>query len=329
MKRFFILMGMALFCVSGVFAVEETLIDFAELIDDYQGENKATIIDFSTVAGTTYTDEEKAAMKTSLFVPNWEVELASSSSTVENNRYSYIKAVQVKDDATKFAGEQILGVRIHFPEGAFNSYALIKPPFTIPGYATSSVDEEAVKGGQFDNYGVVKNVGVIKSIKVNVLGRNFPNGFGLIIRDENNNKKMVFMTYLDFDGWRELQWNNPNYITDVRNRELRQYPLYPKSAPSVALESLVFFKDSQQEGGDFVSYVKDVKVVFDNAIRDDIDSDVNDEDVWGILADREESRRNAELQRLGHVQVLRYLESKKMDKSDEEEENTEAETATE
>ena len=61
-----------------VFAEETVMINFSDLVDDFQGENKATLMDFSTIAGTRYTDEEKAAMQTSLLVPNWEVELTSS-----------------------------------------------------------------------------------------------------------------------------------------------------------------------------------------------------------------------------------------------------------
>ncbi|MBI9098973.1 MAG: flagellar filament outer layer protein FlaA [Spirochaetaceae bacterium] len=328
MKRFFALVGIALFFVSSVFAEESVLIDFAELVDDYQGQNKATLMDFSSVAGTRYTDEEKAAMQTSLYIPNWEVRLSSSSRTVLNDSKSYVRPVITGDEATKFAGEQIMGVRIHFPLGTFNSNAIVRPPFEIPAYATNVVDEEAKRGDQFNGYGVVKNVGVIKTVKANVLGRNFPMGFSVLLRDDKEEVQTIFMSYLDFDGWRELQWNNPNYITQVRNRELNTFPLYPRNTPAVTLEGILFTRDAQQEGGDFISYVKDIKIVYDLAVRDDIDKDVDDEATWGILADREESRRNAELKRLGNLQVLRYLEGKKMDTSASTSDSEEAEVTT-
>lgn len=314
MKRFFALVGIALL-VSSVFAEESVLIDFAALVDDYQGQNKATLMDFSSVAGTRYTDEEKAAMQTSLYIPNWEVKLSSSSRTVLNDSKSYVLAVTTGDQAAKFAGEQIMGVRIHFPLGSFNSNAIVRPPFEIPAYATSSVDANAKRGDQFNGYGVVKNVGVLKSVKVNVLGRNFPMGMSILLRDDREQVSEIFMSYLDFDGWRELQWNNPNYITQVRNREILTYPLYPRNTPSVTLDGILFKRDASQEGGDFISYIKDITVIYDQAVRADIDKDVDDEAVWGILADREEARRNAELKRLGNLQVLRYLEGKKMDSS--------------
>ena len=308
-------MFLALFVVTGfVFAEETVMINFSDLVDDFQGENKATLMDFSTVAGTRYTDEEKAAMQTSLLVPNWEVKLTSSSQTVVNNSLSYILAVPVNNDVNNFAsaGDQLMGVRVHFPEAKFNGYATIAPPFAIPAYATSSVDDNAVRGDQFTGYGVVKNVGVLKSVKVRVYGMNFPMGFGLILRDENENKQSIFMSYLDFDGWRELEWQNPNYIAEVRNREIKNIPLYPRSAPSLTLDGIYIYRDAMQEGGDFISYIKDITLTYDQAVVDVLNSDIDHESTWSILSDREEARRNAELKRLGNVQVLRYLEEQKM-----------------
>ncbi len=315
MKRFFALVGIAFFFVSSVFAEESVLIDFAELVKDYQEQNKATMMDYSSVAGTRYTDEEKAAMQTSLFIDNWEVRLSSSSRTVLNDSKSYVAAVTAGDNARQYAGEQLMGIRIHYPLGTFNSNATVKPPFNIPAYATHPTEEGAVRGEQFNNYGVVKNVGVLKTIKVNVLGRNFPMGLSILLRDDKQEVKKYFITYLDFEGWKEIQWTNPNYIVKVRDRELRSFPQYPRSVPSLTLEGLLFTRDAMQEGGDFISYIKDISIIYDQAIRTDIDKDVDDEAVWGILEAREESRRSAEMKRVGNVQVLRYLEGKKMDQS--------------
>jgi hypothetical protein len=51
--------------------------------------------------------------------------------------------------------------------------------------------------------------------------------------------------------------------------------------------------------------------VYDKAVLS-LERDIDDESTWGILQKREEARRNAELKRLGNIQVLRYLEQKKM-----------------
>jgi hypothetical protein len=312
MKKILVFLAAILIISGAAFAEESVLIDFNDLLDDYQGEHQGTLVDFSSVAGTRFTEEEKAAMNTSLFVPNWDVELSSSSRTVTNDRYSYVRAVTVGENAAQFAGNQVMGVRVHYPEGTFNSYAWVKPPFAIPAYATSPVVEDAPRGDQFTGFGVVKNVGVIKNVKVNVYGMNYPMGMAVVLRTENEETQQLPMGYLNFDGWRELTWNNPNYITEVRNREIKKYPLYPRSAPSVTLDSLQFYRDAMQEGGDFIVYVKDIVVTYDQAIIQDVDTDLNHEEVWGILAQREEERRNAELSRLGNLQVLRYLEEQKM-----------------
>lgn len=322
MKQFSILLLVLLVGVSlNMYADTSVLLDFSTLtVDTDFGENEATVVDFSHQAGTGFTDEERAAMKTSLAIDNWEVNLASSAQTVSNMSRSMTKPVQVNDDAQRFPGETVLGVRVHFPTEPFNSYAVVQPPFEIPAYmqrttvqgdGTIVEDETDLRGSKFDGYGVVKNVGVVKSISVNVYGSNFPNGFGVILKDQNNVEQNIFMSYLKFDGWRELVWNNPNYIDEVRDREITRYPLYPRAEPMRKLMGLVFYKDAAQEGGDFITYVKDITITYDKATLD-TQRDINEEEIWGILGEREQSRRTAEFARLGNLQVLRYLERQKM-----------------
>ena len=329
MKRFSLIMLGLIFVLSiPVFADTSVLLDFATLAPDTDfGENEATLVDFSEQAGTGFTDEERNAMKTSLAVENWEVALASSSRSVNNLRKSMTKAVLVNDDAVKFAGEMVLGVRIHFPEDPYNSFALVRPPFEIPAYMKRTVlqsdgtmieDDQDLTGSKFDGYGVVKNIGVVKSISVNVYGSNFPNGFGIILKDQNNREQQVFMNYLQFDGWRELVWNNPNYVTEIRDRELKNYPLYPRSEPMRKLVGLIFYKDAAQQGGDFIAYVKDITITYDRALLE-TSRDINEEEVWGILGEREVARRTYEFSKLGNLQVLRYLEGKKMHREPEDE----------
>jgi hypothetical protein len=219
------------------------------------------------------------------------------------------------------ANKKILGVRIHFPTEPFNSWAMVQPPFDIPAYADKDAlqgtrmvvaDADRGKGEKFDGFGVVKNVGVLKSLSITVYGANFPNGLGVVVADQDGNEQTIFMDYLAFDGWRTLTWDNPNYISDVRNRELRKFPLYPKGEPYLKLVGIVIYRDAAQEGGDFVTYIHDIGITYDKAIMDTT-RDINDEAIWGILQQRNEARRLAELKRLGNVQVLRFLEQQKMD----------------
>ena len=265
-------------------------------------------------------------MKTSLALENWEVLLSSSSRTVFNQQRSLTRQVSVKDEAKRFAGEIVMGVRVHFPIENYNAWAMVKPPFEIPLYMQKTVveddgtlvpDPEDSRGSKFNSIGVVKNVGVIKSISLNILGLNFPMGCEIVLKDQNNDEKAMFMSYLNFDGWRTLTWSNPNYITEVKNREIKRYPLYPTATPAVKLQGLRFFRDRVQDGGDFITYIKDISIVYDKAVLT-LDTDVNNEGVWGILSEREESRRNAEFAKLGEIQILRHLEKQKMHQEEEE-----------
>ncbi len=335
MKRLFIMIVLALFVAAAAsFADETVLIDFTKLTADttlgkaaQPNENAATLVDFSTVAGASFTDEEKAAMKTSLALMNWDVVLASSSRTNDNQSVSFTREAALKPTAKPFNGEEmankkVLGIRIHFPVASFNSWAIIQPPFDIPAFQDKDTlqgdklvvaDADKGLGGKFENgYGVIKNVGIIKSVSITVYGSNFPNGLGIVLEDQDAVQTTVFMDYLQFDGWKNLVWDNPNYITEVRNREIRRFPLYPKSEPFVKLAGLIIYRDGTQEGGDFITYLKDISITYDKAVLS-TERDINDEAIWGILQERAEARRVAELKRVGNLQVLRYIEKLKMD----------------
>jgi len=316
-----------------LYAEESTLIDFTKLAadttlgtDKTPSENGATLVDYSGVAGASFTADEKAAMKSSLALNNWEVVLASSARTITNTSQSFTKEASTSASAKPFNGEdmanrKILGVRVHFPNEPFNSYAIIEPPFDIPAYADKSTlqgtelktaDADLGQGAKFDGFGVVKNVGALKSLSMTVYGSNFPNGIAVTVSDQDGKEQTIFLDYLQFDGWRTLTWNNPDYVSDVRARELKKYPLYPVGEPYLKLESIDIYRDATEMGGDLVTYVKDIKITYDKAILD-TQRDINDESVWHILQARNETRRLAELKRLGNVQVLRYLEKQKMD----------------
>ncbi len=324
MKRIFILIAITL-CVAGVlFAEEAVLIDFSKLAadilpnkDNVPTQNRATMMDFSNVAGGSFTAEQKSLMKTSLAIANWDVILASSSRTLQNQ----VKSYTLEAPSKQFG--KVMGVRVHFPVEPFNSWARIQPPFEIPAFEVMTQvsddgtiqppteEDKASKFTRFENgYGVVKNVGTIKSIAVDVYGLNFPHALSVILIDTDGNEKIIPMGYLKFDGWGELRWNNPQYVENVRNRELRLYPLYPRSTPFVKFGGFLVQRDAAQEGGDFIGYFKDVKIIYDKAVID-TERDIEDESLWNIIRDRETQRKAFEMSRFGQAQVLRYLESQK------------------
>ena len=332
MKKTFILVAMAFLLMGAVAVAEEAIIiDFAllnaDIIADPNGkmtQNRRTVMDYGKVAGASYTDEQKALMRTSLALEQWDVELNSSAQNPLSVATSTIKEAEVRAEGEKFAGQKLMGVRILFPEWTNNANAKIKPGFLIPAYEKmaqvddqgnlqepTAEDKASGKSRFEDGYGIVRNTGVIKSIAVNTYGMNFPHGLYVLLRDQNNVVKRYFMGYLLFDGWREMIWSNPSYIANVKSRELRLYPVYPTALPHVAFEGFLITRDAAHDGGDAIAYFKDVKIIYDKAVLTTV-RDFADEDLWGIQEERETKRKKIEVEKFGHTQVLRFLEQEKM-----------------
>lgn len=331
MKKTFVFLAMAFFMLSAVVAEEAIVIDFAllnaDIIADKAGnptQNRRTVMDFGVVAGASYTAEQKALMRTSLAIGEWEVVLNSSSKNPTTISLSKTAESKVSDEARNFKGQILMGVRINFPEWMNNSSADIRPPFYVPAYEPMATvndegnvqepteEEKASQKSRFeDGYGVVKNVGVIKSIAVNTYGMNFPHGLYVLVRNEHGEVKRYFMGYLLFDGWREMIWSNPSYVTQVKSREIRLYPAYPTALPYVAFDGFSITRDGSHDGGDFVGYFKDVKVIYDKAVLNTV-RDFADENIWGIQTTRDIERKQVEVRRFGGTQVLRYIEKEKM-----------------
>ncbi|MBQ9237979.1 MAG: flagellar protein, partial [Treponema sp.] len=151
MKRTFCVITAALLLAgAGVFAEESMLIDFtlleADAVNDDAGQptqNGHTAMDYSVAAGATFTEDQKNLMKTSLALPEWEIELNSSARNVTAVSLSTVVAAPVKASAdVPFAGKEVMGVRIVFPEWNSNANARIKPPFEIPAYEPLASSDE-------------------------------------------------------------------------------------------------------------------------------------------------------------------------------------------
>ena len=105
-------------------------------------------------------------------------------------------------------------------------------------------------------------------------------------------------------------------MSDVRNREIRIFPLYPKTVPFVKFDGFIISRDAAADGGDFVAYFKDVKILYDKAVLDG-SQDIDNESVWGIVAQKEAERKLFESRRFGHDQVMRYIERQKQENKSE------------
>lgn len=331
MKRtLFLTAAVMLLAGTFAFAKESTLIDFtlldADTVADENGnptENSRTVMDYSVAAGATFTSDQKSLMKTSLALPRWEVELNSSARNVEAIAYSQVVAAPVKDTAdVPFAGSNVMGVRVIFPTWNNNANARIVPPFEIEAYEPLSdadengnrlqpTDEQKGKYLFEEGYGLVKNVGTLKSIAVTTMGMNYPHQLYVLLKDNDGVERRYLMGNLYFDGWKTLQWNNPDYISEVRTREIRVYPIYPRGLPFVKFCGFQVTRDASHIGDNFIGYFKDVKIIYDLAVLS-ADRDIDDEDLWGIIGKKEQARQNNEMSRFGNKQVNRFIEQEKM-----------------
>ena len=324
MKRMIILVVIAAVISGMLYAEEAVLIDFTKLTADINvkrsaadqatdpNQNRHTVMDYGQSMSSTYTEDQKALMKTSLAIQNWDVVFNSSAETITNASNTFTR----ESPSNRFG--TVMGVRIHYPLGPSYAKAIIKPPFEIPAYEGGEVDDSGtiqdsssngITGpSRFeDGYGILKNVGTIRSVSVQVYGLNFPHGLNIILIDSEGNEKICFMGYLNFDGWAELTWNNPQYIFEVRNRDLRLYPLYPWTTPFIKFGGFRLDRDADAIGGDFISYFKEVKVIYDKAVLD-AERDIDDEGIWNIIWQRESEKRLLEMEKFGQAQLLRFLD---------------------
>ena len=330
MKRTFMVITAAVFLAgSFAFARESTVIDFslltADAVADENGnptQNARTVMDYAKAAGSSWTSDQKALMKTSLALNQWEVELNSSAKEPVALATSRTVAAPVNQSANvPFAGQNVLGAYVLFPKWAHNASAKIVPPFQIQAYEPlSDADANGNRQAQtdeqrgqylFDNgYGVVRNVGTLKSVAVTTFGDNYPHKLYVLLGDQDGVSRRYYMGTLLFDGWKTLVWNNPNYLSDVRAREIRVYPIYPRGLPYVKFEGFQITRDAADDGGHYVGYFKDVKIIYDLAVLS-TDRDINEEDLWGIIAQEEKIRQDREMANFGTKQVNRYLEQSK------------------
>jgi len=328
MKRIIILITVALFSAGMLFAEEAVLIDFSLLTADIRvnlsetdqetrpNQNRRTVMDYGQVAGGSFTPSQRALMKTSLAIENWDIVFNSSAQTIQSMANTFTREAPSRQWGT------VMGARIHYPLNPSYAKATIRPPFEIPAYepmaevSDDGMIQEPTSDGiigpsRFENgYGVVKNVGTIRSVAANVYGLNFPHGLNVILLDSEGNERTVFLGYLNYDGWAELTWNNPQYIFEVRNRDLRLFPLYPQTMPFVKFGGFRLDRDADHIGGDFIVYFKDVKIIYDKAVLD-TERDISDEAVWGIINQRETARKVFEMERFGHNQNLRFLDNQR------------------
>ena len=260
-----ILISMVL-AVSGLYAAQEE-----PELDEYIGKPvEEVLIDLANLP------EELA-------IERWYIKLSGYSDNTFSRRNSSLKIVDVdfnkigKENQEEYTAQlnksdfnRALGIRVYFEYSHANDWAQIKPRLPIDPYYASS------------NIGIIRNVGPIKSISMWVSGRNYKNTIEVRMTDQKGQYKSINFGSLYYRGWRKKTWVNHNYIKDLRKRDIIKEHLYPQFLPYLKFDSLVVYKSPQESGGDFVTYVKDIRVEYEPAVLD-YEKAIADENEWGIL----------------------------------------------
>lgn len=234
-------------------------------------------------------------------IDTWRIKLSGYSDIPKCRNLSDLKIVKVDPakltDNIKF--EQCLGIRVNFEFSHGNDWAQIYPVYGI--------SEFYAKEGE----GILRNVGPIKSVSIWVAGRNYKNAIEVRMIDQDGNYKSINFGNLFFKGWKKLTWENPNFIKDLKKRDIVKPHLYPQYEPYLKFDSLVIYKSAMEYGGDFVCYVKDIRVEYEPAITK-YEGAIDDESEWKILETNANKKKLLERQRLdmyfsGSSQEEQYL----------------------
>ena len=261
---------------------------------------------------------------------NWEIGLCPSANTIQNNVLSYCKkVVSVKvDTSSKSLSNQVLGVRIHFPQWRFLAWALVRPRYeffavyddgsyvTRRAGATSRLGEVASNDNSLP-VGVLVNVGQVKWIAARVYGLNYPHQLGLRIKSSDGDIQEYYMGSLWYEGWKKLMWINPYYTENLKDRVLERLPLYPKSFPYIKFNSYCIYKPEINNGGDFVTYFEYVQLAYDKAFvrGNSMNESIDDEFFWDIIGTERRTRKLNELKAISETIQLRLQEKKRQKES--------------
>ncbi len=218
-----------------------------------------------------------------LSIDKWDIILSGYSDNPKGRILSDLKIIDVNSSKlpTEIKFDKALGIRIFYEYSYANDWAQIKPVFPISTYYA--------KEGE----GIVRNVGPIKSISILVAGRNYKHSIEVRMVDQNGHFKSINFGSLYFNGWRTLTWVNPDYIRDKRKRDLVKLPLYPQDIPYLKFDSIVIYKSPQEPGGDFVCYVKDIRIKCEKFITVK-DETIDDESIWKIQQTKAEKQKEKE-----------------------------------
>lgn len=287
MKRIPLLVSIALFLASISLFGQQPTTPTTTPEQQASTVQEKTLIDFAKLDDANVNSEIKFS--------KWNIHLSGLSDNPTSRRLSELKmvpvtAAQINKDANE-TFDKCLGIRINFSTGYNNDWAQIKTEDPLSGFKLRGTEA----------MGLLENVGPVKSVSLMVRGMNYMHSIEIRMVDQDGLYKSVNFGGLYFNGWKRIVWDNPDFIADRKKRDIIKVHLYPTEKPQLKFDSIVLYKAPNERGGDFVCYVKDVKVNYEPYFTREV-NDIDNEAVWGIQKQRDDDKKAVEDQ----MRFLKY-----------------------
>lgn len=277
----------------------KTLIDFTQ-ID--QEQDQTLFIEYSNMLKITLPKAEADNLpKIDYALQNWKVIPQRSIRYPHILDAGYTKGVEVLEG--DLAGQTVFGIKIKFPDFNFDMYVDVQPPF--PPVSTPSVDNP------FVNNGLLLNVGMVRSAYMTVYGLYQDEKLYLVTEDDLGNEYEYSFGSLNFVGWKTMEWVNPNYLENTLVREIKQAPFYPRMSSSRRIKTIKVQRSAVNGTLDFVTYIKNIEFVYDNAVNENLFNEFAHEETWKILENSSMLREKILLEKTSIERYFEYLNNRK------------------
>ena len=277
-------------------SAKRTLINFTELVD--------TPLSYSYGAslGIQLESSETEQLVQSYNLENWKVVVQSSMRYPQVLAKSMVKVSDVKGGI--YQGQQVLGIRAYFPNYNYDMAIEIMPPYS----PFNAIFQE---GGfnAYKNKGYLSNVGDIYKATVTVYGLRQEEHLFIVTEDSKGNTYEYSFGPLNFIGWREMIWENPNYLIKDTSARIN-LPIYPQYSSDLVLKSIKIVHSSYHSNPDFVTYFRDINIIVDEA-ETSIDTDIESEEIWEIIKENTYERSSVKIKALDMELYFDFLEKRK------------------
>lgn len=135
----------------------------------------------------------------------------------------------------------------------------------------------------------IDNISDFKTIQLDYTSFRYVSGITLVFEDYEGKKINKFIGYTNLlDGDAKLEWTNPFYIEDVRERNPILKPLYPFNQTDLFLTEIKFHLN---DGKYNVQRIKSIRIVYDMANLSGEDLVIDLDEQFGINAAISEKRK--------------------------------------